>query len=199
MSLTWYWHVHHCVLLEPLTAAAEERRASIRAKERSQRATRLLWMQPVRDSSCLPAELVREGERYARERPDPSIGGTSGTEERLIKVIAQHKAALRKLHEEELPGAPWDWEAMDMVFPDGLTMGDRICSGHNPLKLKNDTVGTADGWRLLTADEIEPRVAVVEIEAWIEARWVRADVGFRGSDAAFVYRTKLPWPISNKL
>lgn len=44
----WYWHIHHAVLLEPLTDTAEARRKVIRAsKDAHERATRLLWMQPV--------------------------------------------------------------------------------------------------------------------------------------------------------
>lgn len=66
---------------------------------------------------------------------------------------------------------------------------------HNPDNLTDGKIGTKDGWRLLTKQEIsEGRDCgrcLAEIEAWVvfEKRW--SDVTYYGNESEITYRTKL--------
>ena len=193
-ELIWYWHVHHEVLIEPLSKSADERRGVIkRSKLASERATRLLWMQPVLDPDSIPRAVVDVVKRWPQSSGEGWEPSTDALED-MKRAVLKCKGELRALHDRELPLAPWDWDNMRMIFP-GEKPVDEVCAGYNPYKLRESCVGAAAGWRLLTEDEIGLRKPRSEIEMWSNdgQRWLSG--GFRGCDGGATYRTTLPYPL----
>jgi hypothetical protein len=198
IELTWYWHVHHEVLLEPLSETADKRRKVIKeSKTASERATRLLWMQPLLlDPDDLPRAVLDCAKKWCARGGWPA---SNDALEDMKRAILKCKAELRALHARELPLAPWDWDEMKMVFP-GEWPKDEVAAGYNPCKLRGSRVGVKDGWRLLAPEEIGPRAPTPEIEIWLPGEdgtlsWYRSADGCQGSDLKATYRTKLRNPI----
>jgi len=129
--------------------------------------------------------------------PDAVVQATdSSLDERLAQAIHADKDVLRKLHDEELPLCPWDWDKMEMVFPDWHALAQLAQPPwHNPAKLSGEQVGVGEGWRLLCKEEIGVREPSKGISMWIDGRWSDPDLKLEGSDRSATYRTKLPYPI----
>ena len=104
-----YWHIHHDILLEPLTEPIENRIQFIKVnKPKNEVETRLRLMKPVRgklpklDKACAEwgkarAELDKACAEWDKARADP-------------KVLA--------LHAKECPDCPWDGRT---IFPEART------------------------------------------------------------------------------
>ncbi len=95
-------------------------------------------------------------------------------------------------------------EAADLCHDadDGFVCPIDLAPGHNPDNLTNEIVGTKDGWRLLTVEEVQARQARISadpdknwvnsnIESWLSytARW---ECGFTGASQDYTYRTQKP-------
>ena len=90
-----YWHIHHDILLEPLTEPIENRIQFIKVnKPKNEVETRLRLMKPVRGK--LP-KLDKARAEWDKARADP-------------KVLA--------LHAKECPDCPWDGRT---IFPEART------------------------------------------------------------------------------
>ena len=63
----WYWHVHHDILVEPLTEPIENRIAFIKAnKPKEEVETRLRLLKPIK--ALLPVDVVKTWEAYDKAR-----------------------------------------------------------------------------------------------------------------------------------
>jgi len=134
---TFYWHVHHESLIEPLTEPIENRIAYIKArKPKREVATRLRWMTPLQGK--LPVALVKPWAAYgkalaaydnvraaydnaARAAYDNVRAAYDNVRAAHDKAwAAYYKAwaaampALEALHAKEHPGCPWDGRT---IFP----------------------------------------------------------------------------------
>ena len=104
MKTKFAWHVHHDILVEPLTEPIETRRAYIRANKPEQEiATRLRLLKAVKGR--LPAKLVEAMKAYDEAR------------KAYDEALEASMPAIIKLHAKECPNCPWDGET---IFP-GVT------------------------------------------------------------------------------
>lgn len=103
-------------------------------------------------------------------------------------------------HNNFAPDWKWDeWDYRVMEFP--------IAFGNNPLKLNINQVGEKDGWRLLTAEEIEAnsdnpqdrdelesyaRVGTSRMHGGHPKGWGKYDNPLKGASIQSTYRTKMP-------
>src|SRR3990167_10022876 len=61
--IAWYWHIHHDIFAEPLTAPIEKRIAFIKAnKPKEEVETRLRLLKPIK--ALLPVDVVKTWEAY---------------------------------------------------------------------------------------------------------------------------------------
>ncbi len=75
---------------------------------------------------------------------------------------------------------------------DGFVCPSDIAPGHNPDNLTNEIVGTKDGWRLLTVEEVKDRFQAdnnPDIARWCGCRWHSF---VSGDCELYSYRTKKP-------
>lgn len=134
---TWYWHVHHDMLCEPLTGQLEERIAYILAsKPRAQHALRLRLLRPVhtplprayrtaagayqdalqaythacKDFSYANEQFFVDKKAYilAHARRTDTRSTYVRAETAYVRAYARARAAIDALHQEECPGCPWD-------------------------------------------------------------------------------------------
>ena len=105
MKTKFAWHVHHDILVEPLTEPIKVRREFIRSsKPPHEVATRLRLLKAVKGR--LPAKLVEAGKAYV---------------EALTAYDEAWKAAMPailRLHAKECKKCPWDGET---IFPGART------------------------------------------------------------------------------
>lgn len=87
-KLKFYWHIHHDVLVEPLTEPIKNRIEFIKEnKPKDEVELRLKLMKPVKGK--LPKELVEAGQKWKE-----------AGQKRDLQIIA--------LHKKECPNCPWD-------------------------------------------------------------------------------------------
>ena len=110
MSVAFAWHVHHEILVEPLTGdGIAERRAYIeKAKPREEIATRLRLLREVRGQ--LPAEVVEaeQASVTARQAYDTARQASD-------TALRKHMPAIEALHAAECLNCPWDGHT---IFPE---------------------------------------------------------------------------------
>jgi len=95
------WHVHHGVLLEPLIEPVANRvQWILDNKPAREIATRLEWLRPL--GGVIPCEVAEALAKYDEARAKYDEALAKSTE-------------LRRLHEAELPGCPWD--GTTLLFP----------------------------------------------------------------------------------
>ena len=103
---TFAWHVHHEVLVEPLTEPIENRIAYIKAyKPRHEQATRLRLLRIVKGE--LPAAYAARDKAYAaRDKADAARDKAYAARD---KADADNLPAILALHAVECePDCPWD-------------------------------------------------------------------------------------------
>ncbi|KKL98870.1 hypothetical protein LCGC14_1820140 [marine sediment metagenome] len=122
------WHIHHNVLVEPLTESIAKRRAYIReVKIKSERTLRLRLLKPVRGvlPSAVTEAYTARAEAWATYQKvrDSSDFGLSGIDLGLAcdlakdaydEAYANNRAKIEALHAQECPSCPWDGET---IFP----------------------------------------------------------------------------------
>jgi len=141
-NLQFYWHIHHKVLVEPLTEPIENRIAFIKEnKPKHEVELRLRLMKPVKGK--LPEAVVEAAEAYDRAEEaydkagkvynkawkalDETVSGEAreaykkGREARdkawkaYLKVVSDHAEEIEALHAKECPDCPWSGQT---IFPD---------------------------------------------------------------------------------
>ena len=118
----FYWHIHHHILVEPLTEPLKNRIAFIeRNKLEHERETRLRLMQPVKGK--LPDAVVKARKAWdkarkayvkAREAWDGAREACNKAWAAYLKALRDHKDEIEALHTKECPNCPWDGET---IFP----------------------------------------------------------------------------------
>ena len=126
----WYWHVHHDILVEPLTEPIENRIAFIKAnKPKEEVETRLRLLKPIK--ALLPVDVVKTWEAYDKAREAHVKAWEAYVKaweayvktweahvkarEAYNKTLNDHKDEIDALHREECPNCPWDGET---IFPE---------------------------------------------------------------------------------
>ena len=109
--LEFCWHLHHKVLLEPLTGSLEERIAYIQKwKPLEEIETRLRLLRPVQGK--LPTVLVKAGQTYKEAwQTRQACGEAWQTYEEARQTC---KSDIETLHAIECPGCPWNGKT---IFP----------------------------------------------------------------------------------
>lgn len=132
-DLTWAWHVHHELLLEPLTGdGITERVAYIRRyKPADEIPTRVRLLRPVQHPERLPVAVVEAGRAYNEARRASDEAWLAYVEARRAynearrayneayraydDVYRQCMPEIEALHREECPDCPWDGRT---IFPE---------------------------------------------------------------------------------
>ena len=103
----WVWHVHHDVLLEPLTEPIENRIAHIKEnKPKEEQATRLRLLKPV--AGQIPADLNKAQADQDKAQADQDKAQADWDKAHADWDKAQADPAVEALHEKECPGCPWN-------------------------------------------------------------------------------------------
>ena len=113
MKTEFYWHIHHDVLLEPLTEPITNRIKFIKEnKPKSEIPLRLKLLKPVKGK--LPEELVkvREACDKAWEAYDKAREAYDKARKAYEKALLKYKKEINKLHEIECPDCPWNGETI---------------------------------------------------------------------------------------
>jgi hypothetical protein len=120
-----YWHVHHEQLAEFLTEPIANRIAYIKSdKPKSEVPIRLKWMTPVLGE--VPAGPSKARAAYdkawaalvkARAAYDKAWAALVKARAAYDKARAAAQPALKRLHEAEHPGCPWDGKTIFPVQP----------------------------------------------------------------------------------
>ena len=132
MSL--YWHVHHDILLEPLTEPIEVRREYIRSKKpEHERELRLRLLKRIRgplpdNIEMLAIDCIRMWDAFVA-----ACAKGWGTADAIsaydkawldhVKAIRDHRVEIEKLHRQECPECPWDGKTIFLDFPEGYNEG----------------------------------------------------------------------------
>ena len=130
MKIKFYWHIHHDVLVEPLTEPIKNRIEFIKEnKPKGEIALRLKLLKPVKGK--LPAEVVKAREAYdkawealnkageaydkageaydkAGEALNKAREAYDKAREAYDKAPIKNKKAIEKLHAKECPNCPWN-------------------------------------------------------------------------------------------
>lgn len=124
------WHIHHEVLVEPLTEPIENRIAFIKkTKHLDEIPTRLRLLKKVQ--GALPKAVVTAAEAYARAYSaledarhvctetgncncNAAIDAYEIAENSYMEAIALYKVEIEALHATECPDCPWDGTS---IFP----------------------------------------------------------------------------------
>ena len=118
------WHVHHDVLVEPLSAPLEERIAYIKEhKPQEEQELRLRLLKPV--VGMLPDAVLKAVDAYTKARDAYTTAGDAYTTagdayakawDAYDKVISGDQEAIESLHAQECPDCPWDGQT---IFSEG--------------------------------------------------------------------------------
>src|SRR3990167_1564814 len=102
MKTKFAWHIHHDILVEPLTESIEARREFIRSsKPPHEVATRLRLLKVVKGR--LPAKLVEAGKAY-----DEAWAAYNEARKVHVEALKAEMPAILKLHAKECPNCPWN-------------------------------------------------------------------------------------------
>ena len=105
----WYWHVHHDILVEPLTEPIENRIAFIKAnKPKEEVETRLRLLKPIK--ALLPVDVVKTWEAYDKARE-----AHVKAREAHVKAWEAHVKA-REAHVKAREAYVKAWEAGDKAW-----------------------------------------------------------------------------------
>jgi hypothetical protein len=117
-ELTFYWHIHHDVLVEPATEPIEQRSEYIRQrKPANQIETRLRLLKPVKGE--LPQAFVEARRAYDEASRAYEEAWRVYDDAWLAYDDARgaHKTEIEALHAQECPDCPWDGKT---IFPKEL-------------------------------------------------------------------------------
>ena len=124
-TVKFAWHVHHNVLLEPLTETLKKRIAYIKKhKPEDEIATRLRLLKPV--VGGLPTAVAEAWKSYNKARKAYEAAWKSYIEpwkayiearKARDKALKIHEAEILALHAIECPNCPWDKE-QHTIFPE---------------------------------------------------------------------------------
>ena len=107
-KLKWFWHIHHRILLEPLTEPIENRIKYIKEeKPKDEVELRLKLMKPVKGK--LPKEFIEAWQRFieAGQRFDEARQKYDEAGQRYDEAIKKHLPQLEALHKKEC-GCGWN-------------------------------------------------------------------------------------------
>jgi hypothetical protein len=120
------WHVHHGILIEPLTEPIEVRQRYIREhKPKHEQELRLRLLTKVKGE--LPAEATKAVEAFDKARIAYNVAWAEVTKattaytkarDALALVGQNHKEEIEKLHRQECPDCPWNGRS---IFPEEVT------------------------------------------------------------------------------
>ena len=127
MKTKFYWHIHHDVLVEPLTEPIENRIDFIKQdKPKAEIVLRLKLLKPVKGK--LPIEVVkaweahnkaeeayhkvREAYHKAEEAYDKAWEAYDKAWEAYNEVLIKNKKYIEELHNKECPDCPWDGKSI---------------------------------------------------------------------------------------
>ena len=106
---TWYWHVHHDRLCEPLTEPLRNRIDYINShKLKAERAIRLHWMAPVQGD--VPAAYVKALAAY-----DKALAAYVKARAASVKALAAYVKA-RAAYDKAWPAYDKAWPAYDKAW-----------------------------------------------------------------------------------
>lgn len=138
----FYWHIHHNVLLEPLTELLKNRIDYIKQnKPKDEIELRLKLLKPVKGK--LPDEVIRAGIAYTKAynvyrkidnkcqstiwndimiAPNNKVWTTyckveityTRALDAYVLALKAHKKQINKLHKQECPNCPWNGKT---IFP----------------------------------------------------------------------------------
>ena len=137
MKTKFYWHIHHGILLEPLTEPIGNRIKFIKEnKSKSEIPLRLRLLKPIEGN--LPTEVIKALEAYnkalevynkafeynkAKEAFYEALEACSKTKEAFnktleacSKILRKYKKEIEVLHKKECPGCPWNGETIFTRF-----------------------------------------------------------------------------------
>ena len=145
MKTKFYWHIHHDILLEPLTEPLKNRIEYIKNnKSKNEIELRLKLLKPVKGK--LPDEVIKAGEVYYKvqetsdksweayykswEASDKSWEASVKAWEvyakawetrdeagrAYTKILKKYSKEINELHEKECPNCPWD-SKQQTIFP----------------------------------------------------------------------------------
>jgi hypothetical protein len=116
------WHIRHKELLGITTKPLSQRVEFIRArKSKRQIPVRLRRMRPVwgeLSEGLLKAarEYTRAQKAYWRKRSRTMRERWCDARNAWDKAVKRNQRSLRRLHDKECPGCPWDWD-QGTLFP----------------------------------------------------------------------------------
>lgn len=128
--MSFCWHIHHDVLVEPTLEPIKNRIAYIKAhKPKEEQPTRLRLLRAVRGR--LPKELRAAGAAYDKARAAAYKARAAYAKARAAcvlarwaacgearaaydKVLSTHRDEIEALHAKECPDCPWDGQT---IFP----------------------------------------------------------------------------------
>ena len=129
-KLKWYFHIHHDILVEPLTEPIKNRIKFIKEnKPKNEIKLRLKLMKPVKGE--LPKEFIEAGQKYvkAEQKYDEARQKYVEAGQKYFEVELKYFEARQKfdearqkyepqiiaLHKKECPNCPWK---NGSIFPD---------------------------------------------------------------------------------
>lgn len=121
--IKWYRHIHHNILVEPLTEPIENRIEFIREqKPAGEIELRLRLMKPVRGK--LPKAVIKAYAAWdkACDKACDKAGKAGAAWDKACdkayaawdKALADNMPAIEALHKKECPGCPWNGKS---IFP----------------------------------------------------------------------------------
>jgi hypothetical protein len=115
-KLKFYWHIHHDVLVEPLTEPIKNRIEFIKEnKPKDEVELRLKLMKPVKGK--LPKELVEAGQKWdeewqkwdeARQKYKEAWQKSCEARQKYKEAGQKYDLQIIALHKKECPNCPWD-------------------------------------------------------------------------------------------
>jgi hypothetical protein len=101
-EISFAWHVHHNILLEPLTEPITNRIAYIKKeKPIEEQPLRLRLLKEIKGK--LPLTVVKAWEAHVKAT-EAYVKAT----EAYVKALEECKKEIKELHKKECPNCPWD-------------------------------------------------------------------------------------------
>ena len=114
-KIQFFWHIHHDILLEPLTEPIKNRIKYIKEnKLKNEIELRLKLLKPVKGK--LPKEFIEAEQKYdeavqkydeARQKCDEAIQKCDETRGKCDEMWNKYKPQIESLHKKECPDCPW--------------------------------------------------------------------------------------------
>jgi len=108
-KIIFCWHIHHGVLIEPLTEPLRTKIKYIKEnKSKDEIELSLKLLKPVKGK--LPQKLIEAGKAYIESWPayDKARKAYSKAREAYGEAEKAHQKEINILHKKECPGCPWN-------------------------------------------------------------------------------------------